>query len=219
MCGRFAFFSPVEAIQALFDVTDAPALEPRYNIAPSQAIAVLRGTEAGGTELAQLRWGLVPSWAKDPGIGNRLINARAETVAEKPAFRAAYRRRRCAILADGFYEWQAVAGGPKQPWFITVADQRPFLMAGIWEHWEKGPEPLFTCAIITRQANAGMARVHHRMPVILAAGALDAWLHGSDAEPADRCLQADAPELAMHPVSRAVNSPANDGPDLIRSGD
>lgn len=189
---------------------------PRYNIAPSQDVAALRASERGKTEVAMLRWGLVPSWAKDPAIGNRMINARAETVGDKPAFRAAFRRRRCAILADGFYEWQAVDNGPKQPWFIRPSGDGPFLMAGLWEHWDKGAEPLQSCAIITTAADRAMRTVHDRMPVVLPATALERWLLSDDRDEATEILSSAAPRWRMHRVDTTVNSPANDGPDLIR---
>jgi len=217
MCGRFAFFSPVEAVQSWFPEARLPALKPHYNLAPSQTIAVLRDSPAAGREVALLRWGLVPSWAKDPAIGNRLINARAETIAEKPSFRAAFRRRRCVILADGFYEWQPREGEAKQPWFIRAVDGGPLLLAGIWEHWEQGEEPLQTCAIITRSANEFMQPVHQRMPVMLSLENLSDWLRPDGTEAASAQLLQQAPELAMHQVSRAVNDPSHDGPDLIRA--
>jgi putative SOS response-associated peptidase YedK len=217
MCGRFAFFSPVEAVQSWFPEAQLPALKPHYNLAPSQAIAVLRDTPDADREVALLRWGLVPSWAKDPAIGHRLINARAETVAEKPSFRAAFRRRRCVILADGFYEWQPRESEAKQPWFIRAVDGGPLLLAGIWEHWERGEKPLQTCAIITRPANEFMQPVHQRMPVMLSFQGLSAWLRADGIEAASAQLLQQSPELEMHPVSRAVNDPTHDGPDLIRA--
>ena len=217
MCGRFAFFSPREAVQALFDVDCGVELAPRYNIAPTQPVPALRVGADGEVEFAPLRWGLVPSWAKDPAIGNRLINARLETAAEKPAFRTAFRRRRCAVIADGFYEWQAVGEGPKQPWFIDSEADGPFLMAGLWEHWDKGEAPLESCTLLTTAATGAMRQVHPRMPVILSAAALRPWLAAAGSEEALSVLSDDAQTgLRMQPVSRAVNSPAHDGPDLIR---
>ena len=215
MCGRFAFYSPREAVKATFGVEFPLEFEPRYNITPSQYIPVLRGDASGELAPAMLRWGLVPSWAKDPSIGQKMINARAETVAEKPSFRAAYRRRRCVILADGFYEWQQEAGA-RQPWYITAADRQPFAMAGLWEHWDKGDEPLQTCAIITTAANAFMTKLHHRMPVILTPDAATSWIRQPDAKLLRAC---DDDRLLMRRVSRRVNSPANDGPELIVAED
>ena len=215
MCGRFAFHSPREAVLEYFGLELPADAAPSYNIAPSQSVAVLRAGAGDEDEIALLKWGLVPSWAKDPAVGNRMINARAETVAEKPAFRAAWKRRRCGILADGFYEWQTMPDGPKQPWFIRPVSNGPFLMAGLWEHWEKGPEPLQTCTIITTAASQTMQAVHHRMPVILGPESLETWLHGEDPAAAAAILEQPGPALQMHGVSRFVNSPANNGPDLI----
>ena len=213
MCGRFAFYSPHEAVTELFGVEFPLAFEPRYNIAPTQYVAAIRLDDEQRPEGVMLRWGLVPSWAKDPAIGNRMINARAETVAEKAAFRAAYKRRRCVVLANGFYEWQAGQDG-KQPWYISAADDRPIAMAGLWEHWEKGEEPLQTCTLITTRANRFMSELHDRMPVVLDAAHYRDWLERPDPgllEPGAEHL------LKAHPVSRAVNNPRHDGADLVQS--
>lgn len=217
MCGRFAFYSPAEAVTRLFlaEVDEDPA--PRYNIAPTQGAPVVRQGAEGVRRLALLRWGLIPFWAKDPGIGNRMINARAETVATKPAFRQAYRKRRCLVLADGFYEWQKAAGG-KIPWFISQASGDPFAMAGLWESWRGGgEEPLETCTILTTAASESLAPIHHRMPVILDADGIDAWLNpdSADADLATIFGGAATPPLEAVEVSRRVNSPANEGPELI----
>ena len=162
MCGRFAFYSPAEATVALFGVSGSLDVEPRYNIAPTQYVAAVRnGDDAAGDnqsrELVMLRWGLVPFWAKDPAIGNRMINARAETVAEKPAFRAAYRRRRCIVLADGFYEWHR-EGSVKVPYYISLASEEPFAFAGLWEHWQdkESDESLQTAALKLSPAGVGL---------------------------------------------------------------
>ena len=183
MCGRFAFYSPAEATAALFGATGSLDLAPRYNIAPTQDIAAVRNREgdASGRELVALRWGLVPFWAKDPAIGNRMINARAETVAEKPAFRAAYRRRRCLVLADGFYEWHR-EGSVKIPWYISLASEEPLAFAGLWEHWssKETEESLETATLITTQANNFLAQLHDRMPVILEADRAERWLAGDN---------------------------------------
>ncbi len=173
MCGRFAFYSPSEAAAALFGVSASTEVQPRYNIAPTQYIAAIRnGSE--GRELAMLRWGLVPSWAKDPSIGNRMINARAETVAEKPSYRAAFRHRRCVVLADGFYEWRRESDA-KTPYFISLASGEPFALAGLWENWsdKSSGESLQTTTLITTAANAFMLPLHHRMPLVLTAGCSD----------------------------------------------
>ena len=191
MCGRFAFYSPSEATAALFGASGKIDLKPRYNIAPTQDIAAIRNSENDGRELVTLRWGLVPFWAKDPAIGNRMINARAETVAEKPAFRAAYRRRRCLVLADGFYEWKKEGAG-KTPYLVSLAGGEPFALAGLWEHWEArgSDETIDSATLITTDANAFMGRLHHRMPVVLQREAADRWLAGDDdllAEAGSRC--------------------------------
>ena len=178
MCGRFAFYSPAEATAALFGAAGALDLEPRYNVAPTQYVAAIRNAETGGErELVALRWGLVPFWAKDPSIGNRMINARAETVAEKPAYRAAYRRRRCLVLADGFYEWHKEGAG-KTPYFISLASGEPFAFAGLWERWESktSDDIIESATLITAGATDFMSRLHHRMPVILEPGTADSWL-------------------------------------------
>jgi len=218
MCGRFAFFSPAEAVAGLFGVEFPFALRPRYNIAPGSVIVTLRAGPRGSPEPALLRWGLVPSWAKDAAIGNRLSNARVETAHQKPSFRAAFKRRRCVILADGFYEWRVRADG-KVPYFIARGDGRPMAMAGLWEHWAgPGGEPLETCTILTTAANELIAPLHARMPVVLAPPAVGRWLGPeADAAPvAHAALRAaDNDRLAFRPVSRAVNDPRHDGPALI----
>jgi putative SOS response-associated peptidase YedK len=214
MCGRFAFYSPSEATAALFGASGQIAIAPRYNIAPTQDVAAIRAADNGSRELTLLRWGLIPFWAKDPAIGNRMINARAETVAEKPAFRAAYRRRRCLVLADGFYEWRKEPSG-KTPYFISQADGRAFAFAGLWERWQKSDEDqsIESTTIITTAANTFMASLHHRMPVIVQPEMADRWLSGSD-EALTSAL-ASAPRLQAWPVSRAVNNPRHDGDSLI----
>lgn len=214
MCGRFAFYSPVEATAALFGARASTALEPRYNIAPTQDIASIRGDEQGSRELVMLRWGLVPFWAKDPTIGNRMINARAETVAEKPAFRAAYRRRRCLVLADGFYEWHR-EGSVKVPWYISLESREPFAFAGLWENWtdRDSGESLQTATLITTEANDYLSALHHRMPVILESERADRWLSGDDTLVASATR--DCPALSAWPVDRRVNNARNEGEDLI----
>ncbi len=222
MCGRFAFYSAREAMPALFGVEDAPAVEARYNIAPTQHAAVVRLDGEGRRQAAMLRWGLVPFWAKDLKIGNRLINARAETAAEKPAFRAAWSRRRCLVPADGFYEWRPSADG-KTPWFISAANGEPFAMAGLWESWSPGrgsdgpddsEEPVETFTILTTAAREPMSRLHDRMPVIMGAARSAAWLAGEalcgDGSVADPTLA-----LRAWPVSRRVNSPRNEDASLV----
>lgn len=214
MCGRFAFYSPAEATAALFGAGAAGELKARFNIAPTQDVAAIRRDADGQPELAQFRWGLVPFWAKDPAIGNRMINARAETVAEKPSFRNAYSKRRCLVLADGFYEWHT-EGGQKVPWFISLASREPFAFAGLWESWndKESDRKLETTAIVTTTANVFMSRIHHRMPVVLEASKSGSWLQGDN--DALAAAIADPPRFRAWPVDRKVNNAHNEGPELI----
>ncbi len=216
MCGRFAFYSPTEATAALFGVSSVPEVKPRYNIAPTQTIAAVRVNADDSRELALLRWGLVPFWAKDPSIGNRMINARAETVAEKPSFRAAYRERRCLILADGFYEWRKEADG-KTPYYISLASGEPFAFAGLWEDWHAKDtgEALQSTAIITTAANEFMNQLHHRMPVVLEKDAADRWLDGDEELLTE--VGESGPAFRAWPVDRRVNNARNEGEDLVKA--
>ena len=218
MCGRFAFYSPSEATTALFGVHTDVAIEARYNIAPTQFIPAIRDDEATSRELVMLRWGLVPFWAKDPAIGNRMINARAETVAEKPSYRSAYKKRRCLILASGFYEWRKEADG-KTPYFITTEDDSPFAFAGLWERWDskESDESLQTTTIITADANEFMESLHHRMPIILQSESADRWLSGDD--DLIHNVAEITPALKAWPVNRRVNNARNEGADLIKKVD
>ena len=216
MCGRFAFFSPAEAIASLFGLSDIPTLTPHFNIAPSQDVFVIHKPD--DQRIGEFfRWGLVPFWAKDPAIGNRMINARAETLAEKPSFRTAYKRRRCLLPVDGFFEWKKTPDG-KQPWFISSAEAQPMLFAGLWDEWQ-GDEgnPLRSCTIITTAANGFMQDLHQRMPVIVSPDQAGIWLdNSSDRAATDAVLdKAHDTDLQAWPVSRRVNSPRNDDPDLI----
>jgi putative SOS response-associated peptidase YedK len=222
MCGRFSLRARNAALLAeYFDIVDMPLLKPRYNIAPSQPVPVVRikpGEAKPRRELVMMRWGLISSWAKDPAIGNRMINARAETLAEKPAFRAAVRRRRCLLLADGFFEWQA-SGRSKQPYFIRFRDDRPFAFAGLWESWE-GPDhtAIDSCTIITTAANQLIRPLHDRMPVILSPGAYVSWLDSS-LENIDEILAMLVPfssdEMESYPVNTLVNKATHDEPGCI----
>jgi len=216
MCGRFAFYSPREAVQEFFAGQglhfegdyDQP---PSYNIAPSRQIVTVSGWTQ--PEFKVLKWGLVPSWSKDPSVGSRMINARAETLREKPSFRTALKRRRCLIPADGYYEWHS-EDGAKQPYFFAARDRRPLLLAGLWEHWDKGDEPLQTATIITTEANDDVARIHHRMPVILDAVSARLWLDYHTDEPTvDRLLKTQS-DVISWPVSKRVNNPVNDDESL-----
>lgn len=214
MCGRFAFYSPSEATAALFGVSTSMEVQPRYNIAPTQYIAAIRDNGNRERELVMLRWGLVPSWAKDPSIGNRMINARAETVAEKPSYRAAFKHRRCVVLADGFYEWRR-QDNAKTPYYISLVGGEPFALAGLWENWhdKQSDESLQTTTLITTAANEFMQPLHHRMPVVMQPQVADEWLSGSV-----ELLEHTAdwtPELQAWPVDRRVNNARNEGGELI----
>jgi len=217
MCGRFIITSPPEAFRALFEYDEQPNFPPRYNVAPTQPIAIVR-VVGGKRQFALVRWGLLPSWVKDPKTFSLLINARGESAADKPAFRAAMRRRRCLIPVDGFYEWQNI-GGRKRPFFIRAKSGRPFAFAGLWETWT-GPngEELETVAIVTTTANRALAPIHERMPVIVPPDAFGLWLNASEVDVhAAAALIVPAPDefLDAYEVSTAVNRVANDSPALI----
>lgn len=217
MCGRFTLTTPTQDLATLFDLDSAPNLEPRYNIAPTQPVAVVRLAPAGRREFTLMRWGLIPSWAKDPGIGNSLINARAETVVEKPSFRSAFKRRRCLIPSDGFFEWQKQEKR-KQPYFIGLKDFRPFAFAGLWEHWEGGDGSVVdSCTIITTTANERVRMLHDRMPVIVQPADYADWLGAKT--PVELLLHLLRPyaaeDMIAFPVSAIVSNPANDLPECI----
>ncbi len=219
MCGRFAFYSPSEAVVKLFGVSEVPAMVPRYNFAPTQFVPVIRQLPEHAASVSFLRWGLIPSWAKDKTIGNKLINARGETVHSKPSFRAAFKKRRCLILADGFYEWRA-EGGAKQPYFISLKSEEPFALAGLWEQWNDGVSdvPLQTCTIITTEPNAMMSKLHSRMPVILPAERYEQWLDPANEEVGELrqlLLPFDSDAMTHRPVGKAVGNPRNDDPSLL----
>lgn len=218
MCGRYTLTTPTEALRQAFGLVDLPvALRPRWNIAPSQHCLVITSHE--GVRRGELmRWGLVPSWAKDPAVGNRMINARAETVAEKPSFRAAFRRRRCLVPADGFYEWK-VEGKKKVPSYVRERNGRPFAIAGLWECW-KEPEgdELHSFTIVTTEPNATMAPIHDRMPAILTDDACRGWLGEVERSPDElRALLCPYSDDALETfeVSTRVNSPRNDDAQCI----
>ena len=215
MCGRFTLTDPTAAVAALFRAEPANDLPegPRTNICPTQPVAAVI-SEAGTRRLVALRWGFVPHWYKAPGDGPLLINARAESIAEKPAFRAAARERRCLIPASGFYEW-TVEGEARLPWYIHAAEGGVLAMAGVWQAWERDGERLVSCAVVTCAANARLAGLHHRMPVFVAPEDWALWL-GEAGHGAARLMR-PAPEgwLAFHRVDRAVNSNRASGPELI----
>ena len=217
MCGRYSLQTPADILVGHFQLKKAPLLNPRYNIAPAQPIAIVRLlTLQTGREMELVRWGLIPSWAKDPGIGNRMINARAETVSEKPAFREAFARSRCLIPADGYYEWQRQGrlGQRKQPFYIRMRDERAFAFAGLWERW-RGPDDkaVETCAILTTEPNAALKEIHDRMPVILDPQDYEQWLdpyirQAELLQPLLRPYRDD--ELTAYAVSLRVNDPTHD---------
>jgi putative SOS response-associated peptidase YedK len=222
MCGRYSITTPVEALVRLFHFAGPlPNFPPRYNIAPTQQVPIVRRAPANGErDLAQVRWGLIPFWAKDTKIGYSLTNARADGIDTKPSFREAFKRgRRCLILADGYYEWEK-KGTPKQPWRFTLKDGGPFAFAGLWERWEKSSDgvPVESCTIITTGANALAAKLHDRMPVILVPDDYPAWLGDNSATPPELlALLKPYPVEAMraYPVSTAVNNVKNCGPECV----
>ena len=213
MCGRYSLNATLQAIYEILKIKTMLNLQPRYNIAPGQPILAVRLDGKGERELTHLRWGLVPSWMKELPTATTMINARMETVAEKPSFKGAYKYRRCLIPASGFYEWKVV-GGPKQPYNIRPQDQPLFAFAGLWEHWQSpdGSE-LETAAILTGEASASIKDIHHRMPVILKPKDHEAWL--KDEKGVTDVFQ---PDMAFdaYPVSRLVNNVANDDETLLQ---
>jgi putative SOS response-associated peptidase YedK len=216
MCGRYAVTTNAEAMRALFRYFNQPDFPPRYNVAPTQPVPIVRMVE-GKREFALVRWGLIPAWVKDPRNFSLLINARAESATDKPAFRNAMKRRRCLFPADGFYEWKR-EGEKKRPYFVRLKSGQPMAFAGLWESW-MGPngEELETAAIVTTTASRSIAHIHDRMPVIVPPEAFDFWLDPNvDAEMASSVI-APAPDaqLEFFPVSMAVNRTANDAPALI----
>jgi len=217
MCGRFAFYSPHEAIAQLFGINDAPEVQPRYNIAPTQPIAIVRLVD-GARQFALVRWGLLPPWVKDPKNFSLLINARGESLTDKPAFSAAVKRRRCLVPADGFYEWKAGKAG-KQPYFVRAKSVGPIAFAGLWETW-MGPngEELETAAIVTTRANRTLGDIHDRMPVTVPPDAFNLWLDCANVD-VETAMTLVAPAsdamLEAYEVSTAVNRTANDNPELV----
>ncbi|MFP4471070.1 MAG: SOS response-associated peptidase [Bacteroidales bacterium] len=217
MCGRYSFAPELKIVNEHYDVSAGPQeVAPNYNCAPTQMLPVIANATPG--ELCRYRWGLIPFWAKDPSIGNRLINARGETVASKPAFKNAFKGRRCLVPADAFYEWLKPAEGKlKIPFRIVLKDQQVFSMAGIWEEW-KDPDglPVRSFSIITTTPNELMAEIHDRMPVILPAESEEAWLHSTDeTELQDMLKPYPAGLMEAYRISSKVNSPRNNSPEII----
>lgn len=215
MCGRFVLDASAEAVQQAFNLETTPDLVPRFNIAPSQAVGIISNQDPHA--LTFVRWGLIPSWAKDAAIGNQMINARAETAAEKPSFKNALRRRRCLIPANGFYEWPQ-KGGP--PVYVHLQDHALFAFAGLWEVWHSPTgEEIRSCTILTSEPNDFVKAFHHRMAVIMRPENYAAWLDpdertAMEVMPLLNPIDADA--MRAYEVSKAVNSPSNDSPDLIQ---
>ena len=220
MCGRFVGFRSMEELKENFPIDKADCkVTASYNVAPSQEILAIINM-AGENRLDKFHWGLVPFWAKDISIGNRMINARSETIAEKPSFRNAFKKRRCLILADGFYEWKGEKGH-KQPMFITLPDRKPFAFAGLWETWnnKSGSAPLYkSCTIITTQASETFSEIHHRMPVILKSEFYEPWLDSQnhDLDALKSILKNEfLTDLVSYPVSKQVNSASHNNPSCI----
>ncbi len=220
MCGRYALASDQQTLQQAFDLATVPDWQPRYNIAPTQAVPII--TQQQPDVLTLVQWGLIPSWAKDHKIGYKLINARAETADSKPSFRAAFQRRRCLIPATGFYEWTTTEGG-KQPHYIHLRDQDVFAFAGLWEVWHSPHgDTIQTCTILTGEPNTKVKAYHHRMAIILPRTAYAMWLDDASArDELKQVLLSPYPDDAMdiHPVSKAVNTPKHDHPSLIERHD
>ena len=218
MCGRFALIVDASVLAGVFDVDPPRDLQPRFNITPTQSIPIVRAGHERARECVMVRWGLIPPWAKDMKIGARMINARAETVAEKPSFLAAVKKRRCLVPASGFYEWVATKSG-KQPHFIHFSDGRTFGFAGLWERWTAdGGAPLESCTIITTTANEMISDLHHRMPVILPPEHYAEWLQPESLTTgrlSELLVPYPAGDMAAYPVSTHVNKPANDDPECM----
>jgi putative SOS response-associated peptidase YedK len=217
MCGRYALHTHPQVVALTFGLATPPEFAPRFNIAPLSEVLIVRAGTAGAPQAANARWGLLPRWAKDPKLAAKLSNARAETVAEKPSFRDAFRRRRCLVPASGFYEWRA-EGGRKHPYYVRPAQGPLFAFAGIWERWEGPQGPLETCAIITTDANEVMQAIHDRMPVILAAADYARWLDCRPANDVAGLLRpADPGSIEAYRVAPKVNNSRSDGAELIEA--
>lgn len=218
MCGRFVQYSSPELYANRYDLDRQCETQPRYNLAPTQPVLGIRVAGDGRRELAVLRWGLVPSWSKGPDNRYSMINARAETVAIKPAYRNAFKIRRCLIPSEGFYEWHPVAG-EKQPYLIHRGDNQPFVMAGLWELWRgEGDQLIESCTIIVTDANQAISPIHDRMPVVLDGTQIDTWLDPDNHDPtilSAMLRPAPTSGWTLSVVSKRVNNPRNQGPELI----
>lgn len=215
MCGRYALRKTGD-LPALFEISEV-RLPPRFNIAPSQKAPVVRIDSRSQRRLDLLKWGLIPSWAKDPSIGYRMINARSETVQSKPSFRGAFKGRRCLIPCDGFFEWEKTSGGGKQPYFFAMEGDSAFALAGLWEQFRGGGELIETFTIVTCEANDLVGRIHERMPAILPKSSFEPWLDPKCRSEDLLALLSPYPssEMRSYPVSSVVNRPANDGPECV----
>jgi putative SOS response-associated peptidase YedK len=218
MCGRFSRKATLQAIIDEFEIEEVNGtIEPSYNVAPGQDVAVILKDES--RKLGLLKWGLIPSWSKDPAIGNRMINARAESLADKPSFKQPLRRKRCLIIADGFFEWKK-EGKQKIPMYIFLKNQKPFAFAGLWDTWTSPDgNKISTCTVITTEPNELLKKIHNRMPVILTKKHFDLWLDRNvqDEQMVLPLLQPYAEkDMDMYEVSRAVNSPKNNSPELLK---
>ncbi len=219
MCGRFALFASGDELAERFQFAEVPLFDARYNIAPTQTVAAVRASD-GGMALSLLRWGLIPSWASDMTIGNKLLNARSETVAEKPSFRSAFKHRRCLIPASGFYEWKKITAKSKQPYFIRPRNGRPLALAGLWERWhDPQGETVETCTILTTEANELMHPLHDRMPVILDPASDGVWLDASASVDALRALFVPSPSERLEAIAVGpwVSNVRNQGPKCLES--
>lgn len=218
MCGRFTLFSSQKEIQDQYQLSWDGEIRQRYNIAPTQSVLVVIQDESGERKAEWFRWGLIPFWAKEPSIGNRLINARGETVDQKPSFRHLLTRKRCLILTNGFFEWQK-QGRRKQPYFISRKDQKLFSFAGLWDYWQSDEQAIYSCTIITTEANERIKPIHSRMPVLLDGEQEQLWL---DPSLTDRdyikslLVPFDEEAIDVQPISTLVNSPRNDEPDILK---
>jgi putative SOS response-associated peptidase YedK len=219
MCGRYSLATPdLSDLRARFPIGESVEVKRRYNVAPGDHVLAVTTTREGEPRGELLRWGLVPSWAESPNLGLKMINARVETAAERPAYRRAFERFRCLIVADGFYEWRRASGGPKEPFHITRDDQLPFAFAGLWSIWhDDDGGTLRTCTILTQPANSAIAQLHDRMPIILNRGHEEAWLSAATApERLPAILAGLSPSrTALRAVSPAVNDARYDGPECL----
>lgn len=221
MCGRFTLKTPAATISTLFPAINVPSLKPRYNIAPTQMVTCVRMDSGREFDVVSLKWGLIPFWSKDTKLAAKMINARSETVSEKPAFRNAYKKRRCLVVADGYYEWKKL-NGAKQPFYFTPTQESDaFCMAGLWEKWDDKStgESVESCTVLTTDANTKLSEFHHRMPVVIEPDDFEFWLdHEFQSEKKLESLFAPKPEsfFQVRPVSPKVNHVKNDSDECIR---